>query len=107
MDSGVGGSAVGIDGIPESDDDNAFYDNEIGLNLVYTWDKNGNGVKGTTGYLGYSYLETPGNSSDAVDNDQDGITNEKRNSGPGIEIIGQENILNYVIANYDVEKFET
>jgi hypothetical protein len=107
MDSGVGGSGIGLDGIPESDDDNAFYDNEIGLNLVYTWDKNGNGVKGTTGYLGYSYLETPGNSSDAVDNDQDGITNEKRNSGPGIEIIGQENILNYVNANYDVEKFET
>ena len=31
MDSGVGGSAIGIDGIPESDDDNAFYDKEIGL----------------------------------------------------------------------------
>ncbi len=107
MDAGVGGSAVGLDGIPESDDDNAFYDNEIGLNLVYTWDKNGNGVKGPTGYLGYSYLETPGNAVDAADNDQDGIINEKRNSGPGIEIIGQEAILNYVNANYDVQKFET
>ena len=31
-------------GIPESDDDNAFFDKEAGLNLVYTWDKNGNGA---------------------------------------------------------------
>ncbi len=106
MDSGVGGSAIGIDGIPESDDDNAFYDIEAGLNLVYTWDKNGNGVRGPTGYLGYSYLETPGNSTDGIDNDQDGILEEKRNSGPGTEIIGQDEILNYITANYDVDKFE-
>lgn len=107
MDSGVGGSAIGLDGIPESDDDNAFYDKEIGLNLVYTWDKNGNGVKGPTGYLGYSYLETPGNALDLIDNDEDGILNERRDSGPGIEIIGQQEILNYVNANYNVTKFET
>ena len=107
MDSGVGGSGIGLDGIPESDDDNAFYDKEAGLNLVYTWDKNGNGVKGVTGYLGYSYLETPGNATDAIDNDEDGILNEKRNSGPGAEIIGQQEILNYINTNYDVAKFET
>ncbi len=107
MDSGVGGSAIGKDGIPESDDDNAFFDREAGLNLVYTWDKNGNGFVGPTGYLGYSYLETPGNSTDGIDNDQDGITDEKRNSGPGEEIIGQEAILNYVNSHYDIAKFET
>jgi len=106
MDSGVGGSAIGLDGIPESDDDNAFYDKEAGLNLVYTWDKNGNGVQGPTGYLGYSYLETPGNATDAIDNDEDGILDEKRNSGPGIEIMGQQEILNYVNANYNVTMFE-
>ena len=61
MDSGVGGSAIGLDGVPESDDDNAFWDREAGLNLVYTWDTNGNGFQGPTGYLGYSYMETPGN----------------------------------------------
>ncbi|HCY75838.1 MAG TPA: hypothetical protein DHV28_07935 [Ignavibacteriales bacterium] len=105
MDSGVGGSGIGIDGIPESDDDNAFFDREAGLNLVYTWDKNGNGFIGPTGYLGYSYLETPGNSVDGIDNDDDGITDEKRNSGPGQEIIGQEAILNYVNTHYDITKF--
>lgn len=105
MDSGVGGSAIGIDGIPESDDDNAFFDKEAGLNLVYTWDKNGNGYKGPTGYLGYSYLETPGNPFDFIDNDEDGITDETRDGGPGEEIIGQQAILNYVSANYDLNKF--
>lgn len=105
MDSGVGGSSIGKDGIPESDDDNAFFDKEAGLNLVYTWDKNGNGAKGPTGYLGYSYMETPGNPNDALDNDEDGIFDEKRDSGPGLEIIGQEAIRNYVNANYDVLKY--
>ncbi|MDP2365456.1 MAG: hypothetical protein Q8M94_17015, partial [Ignavibacteria bacterium] len=106
MDSGVGGSALGPNGIYESDDDNAFFDREAGLNLVYTWDNYGNGHIGPTGYLGYSYLETPGNAIDGVDNDQDGIWDEKRNSGPGQQIIGQEAILNYVNANYDLTKFE-
>ena len=40
--------------------------------------------KGPTGYLGYSYLETPGNPIDGVDNDEDGILDEKRDSGPGM-----------------------
>jgi hypothetical protein len=106
MDSGVGGSAVGRDGIPESDDDNAFFDREAGLNLVYTWDKNGNGARGPTGYLGYSYMETPGNPTDGSDNDQDGILNERRDSGPGDEIIGQQAIMNYITANYNLSLFE-
>jgi hypothetical protein len=106
MDSGVGGSGIGKDGIPESDDDNAFFDREAGLNLVYTWDKNGNGARGPTGYLGYSYMETPGNPTDLVDNDLDGITNERRDSGPGTQIIGQDAIMNYVSSNYDLYLFE-
>src|ERR1035437_3168025 len=106
MDSGVGGSGIGIDGIPESDDDNAYFDKSAGLNLVYTWDLYGHGVKGNTGYLGYAYLETPGNAFDGIDNDQDGITDESRDSGPGIKIVGQENILNYVNTHYDMAKFE-
>ncbi len=105
MDSGVGGSAIGRDGIPESDDDNAFFDKEAGLNLVYTWDKNGNGYKGSTGYLGYSYLETPGNPFDAIDNDDDGIIDERRDGGQGEVIIGQQAILNYASAKYDLNKF--
>ncbi len=111
FDSGVGGSALSCDGIAESDDDNAFYDNSSGLNLVYTWDKFGHGVDlssncATTGYLGYAYLETPGNSLDVLDNDDDGVLNELRDGGPGELIVGQEAIRAYVMANYNLPSFE-
>jgi hypothetical protein len=110
MDSGVGGSTVSCDQIPESDDDNAFWDKNAGLNLVYTWDTHGHGRDlsgpcGTTGYLGYAYLETPGNPFDGIDNDNDGITDERRDSGPGIQIVGQDAIRAYVYAHYDTTKF--
>lgn len=111
MDSGVGGSALSCDGIFESDDDNAFFDKSFGLNLVYTWDKHGHGVGlrtncAPTGYLGYAYLETPGNATDGIDNDDDGITDERRDSGPGQLIVGQEAILDYVRTHYNIGKFE-
>ncbi len=111
MDSGVGGSAYSCDGIAESDDDNAYFDRSLGLNLVYTWDKFGHGtaLSGNcipTGYLGYAYLETPGNSTDGLDNDNDGITDELRDNDAGTEIIGQDNIRAYVQARYNLSKFE-
>lgn len=106
MDSGVGGSGKGKDPYPESDDDNAYFTKEEGINLVYTWDFYGNGVKGPTGYLGYSYLETPGNQYDGLDNDKDGIRDEKRDSGPGTLITGQDNIRNYATANYAIADFQ-
>jgi hypothetical protein len=115
MDSGVGGPALSCDGIFESDDDNAFYTQTFDgqkINLVYTWDEGGHGrdlnsACGTTGYLGYAYLETPGNSTDGVDNDEDGVTDELRNGGPGQLIEGQQAIQSYVQANYDLQRFET
>jgi hypothetical protein len=111
MDSGVGGSAQGCDPLPESDDDNAFYDKSLGMNLVYTWDTYGHGVDlasscAPTGYLGYAYLETPGKDYDHIDNDDDGITDESRSSGPGQKITGQANIAAYVAAHYNLQKFE-
>ncbi len=111
MDSGVGGSAVSCDGVAESDDDNAFFDRSLGVNLVYTWDKGGHGVdlSGTcspTGYLGYAYLETPGNPFNGIDDDHDGITDERRDSGPGEQIVGQDAIRAYVVAHYDTALFQ-
>ena len=110
MDTGVGGPLFSCDGIYESDDDNAFFDKSSGLNLVYTWDNSGHGHDlrsncSPTGYLGYAYLETPGNPFDGIDNDNDGITDERRDSGPGQHIVGQQAILDYVVAHYDTTKF--
>ncbi len=110
MDSGVGGSAISCDGIAESDDDNAFFDKSSGLNLVYTWDRYGHGRDATsscanTGYVGYAYLETPGNEFNGIDDDGDGITDESRASGPGTRIDGQAAIREYVYAHYDTTKF--
>ncbi len=112
MDSGVGGSAFSCDGVAESDDDNAFFDRSTGLNLVYTWDKFGHGVDlksncATTGYLGYAYMETPGNSYNGLDDDGDGITDERRDSGPGQLVTGQDNIRAYVQSHYNLAKFES
>jgi len=112
MDSGVGGSALSCDGFFESDDDNAFYNDSLGLNLVYTWDNLGHGAAlgnrcYPAGYLGYAYLETPGKPLDDVDNDDDGITNEKRDAGPGELILGQGAIRAKMLAlRYDLTKFE-
>lgn len=115
MDSGVGGSSYSpCDNVYESDDDNAAFDRSTGLNLVYTWDTHGTGVDliskcDKTGYLGYAYLETPGKPYDGIDNDGDGIIDESRNSGPGIKIVGQENIMNYILSHpekYNVANFE-
>ncbi|MGE5498010.1 MAG: hypothetical protein ACM3Q2_08075 [Syntrophothermus sp.] len=105
MDSGVGGGSFSpFDHVYESDDDNAFYDTTGGRDLVYTWDYNGYGNFGKTGYLGYAYLETPGNPVDKHDNDDDGITDERRDGGPGEKIVGQGAILSYLVAHYDTLK---
>lgn len=111
MDSGVGGSQRSCDGVFESDDDNAFYNRDFGLNLVYTWDKGGHGVGLSsvcepTGYLGYAYLETPGNPFNGQDDDNDGLIDERRDGGVGQRIEGQSEIRAYVTANYDMAAFE-
>ncbi|MDO9694288.1 MAG: hypothetical protein Q7W56_06120 [Candidatus Latescibacteria bacterium] len=114
MDSGVGGSALSCDGIYESDDDNAYFDRTFDdqiLNLVYTWDRYGHGrdlssACARTGYLGYAFMETPGNALDLIDNDEDGFVDERRDGGPGALIVGQDAIAAHVAANYDLARFE-
>ncbi len=114
MDSGVGGSGLSCDGIYESDDDNAFFDRTFDdqiLNLVYTWDRYGHGRDLTsscarTGYLGYAFMETPGNPLDVIDNDEDGFVDERREGGPGVLITGQQAIADHMAANYDLARFE-
>ncbi|RMH78873.1 MAG: hypothetical protein D6681_19675 [Calditrichaeota bacterium] len=69
------------------DFDNGFYDTF--LDLTYIWDQTGIGTwGGPTGWIGYGYLESPGMGDDGIDNDEDGLTDENRDSGPGDFIFG-------------------
>lgn len=77
IDSKVGGH----------DFDNGFYDTF--LDLTYIWDQEGIGTwGGPTGWIGYGYLESPGMGNDGIDNDEDGLVDETRDSGPGQLIFG-------------------
>lgn len=97
----------GVGGTDDSGDDEGAYDTK--LDIAFAWDNDGvgsPGLWGPVGTAGYSFLESPGNSTDGKDNDEDGITDEERVSGAGQLIEGQANIANYVQANYDLAKFE-
>tara|TARA_R110002050_G_scaffold69269_1_gene149867 strand:+ start:3299 stop:6580 length:3282 start_codon:yes stop_codon:yes gene_type:complete len=97
----------GIGGTDDSGDDEGAYDTD--LDIAFAWDYDGigsPGLWGPVGTAGYSFLESPGNSTDNIDNDNDGIIDEKRDSGKGQLIEGKANIENYVQANYDLAKFE-
>lgn len=98
----------GVGGTDDSGDDEGAYDSK--LDIAFAWDNDGvgsPGLWGPVGTAGYSFLESPGNSTDGKDNDEDGITDEGRVSGAGQLIEGQANIASYVQANYDQEKFES
>lgn len=62
-DPGVGG--------PSSGGDDVWY--EQYLDLTYAWDHQGVGVPGgwKTGYYGYAYLESPGNATNGINDDDD------------------------------------
>lgn len=66
---------IGWDG----DDEIAFFDTEI--DMAYSWDIDGVGRSGlTTGIMGFAYLESPGLPFDNLDNDGDGLLDEKRDN---------------------------
>jgi hypothetical protein len=71
----------GVGGPDDSEDDNASF-NTV-LDLAYCWDDDGFGVpnRWVTGYYGYAYLESPGNSTNGIDDDEDGMIDESRDNG--------------------------
>ena len=74
VDMGVGH----LNGIGETDDIGYF--NKY-IDMAYCWDTDGVGVEGRkTGIMGLAFLETPGISYDNIDNDDDGIIDEKRDN---------------------------
>jgi len=64
----VVGTLAGGDG--DSGDDLGSFD--ASKSITYSWDSDGIGNKGQeVGYVGYAYLESPGNPFDGIDNDGD------------------------------------
>lgn len=76
-------NAIGGDG---ADDEVGFFDKQI--DMAYSWDVNGIGTAGLVpGTMGFAYLESPGLAFEGNDNDDDGLTDEKRDN-PATRIIG-------------------
>jgi len=83
---------IGVD-----DDELGYYNKEI--NLAYAWDHDGIGQGGIEpGACGAAYLESPGIPYDGVDNDNDGLLDEKRDNLAG-NLIGPQDGIN------DLSKF--
>jgi hypothetical protein len=87
----------------DSNDEIAAFDKI--RDLAYTWDINGIGRGGfPTGTSAYAFLESPGNSWDQEDNNDNGIVDEKRDNQPTKTVGPTESPNEYP---FDVEKFLT
>ncbi len=84
-------------------DDWANFDTE--LEMTFAWDDDGfslNDANIIPGYLGYKFLESPGVSTDGIDNDNDGLIDESWTDGidndgdwnPGTDDVGVDGIAN-------------
>ncbi|MBN1542319.1 hypothetical protein JW992_09255 [candidate division KSB1 bacterium] len=61
------------------DDEIGYFDTQI--DMAYSWDIDGIGQGGfRTGTMGFAYLESPGLGYDGIDNDKDGLINERRDN---------------------------
>jgi len=82
VDNAIGDNVAGAG----DDDELGFFDRKI--DLAYSWDIDGIGQGGyATGIMGFAYLESPGLAYDGIDNDEDGLIDEKRDNLAG-NIIG-------------------
>jgi hypothetical protein len=74
----------GVGGTDDSSDDTGDYDTY--LDIAWAWDGDGYGSPNRwhpVGVAGFAFLESPGIPYDGIDNDDDGLVDEKRDSGPG------------------------
>ncbi len=74
----------------EENDDLAEFISEGNIDITYSWDLDdiGSGGWSPVGYFGFAFLESPGVANDGIDNDEDGLIDESRDSGPGTLIFG-------------------
>ena len=94
-----GDADVGDDG--DQRDDDSFFDRENAI--VYQWDHDGHSnAKGgfKPAYFGWKFLESPGNPTDGIDNDFDGMVDESQFNGidddgdwdPDVDDLGTDGI---------------
>ncbi|RPH97050.1 MAG: hypothetical protein EHM72_14030, partial [Calditrichaeota bacterium] len=87
--------ALGDEHMP--DDDIGYFNKS--LDMVYVWDYDGIGVGGLRpGVFATAYLESPGLAYDLIDNDDDGLVDEKRDNQPGALVDPYHHIV-------DLDKF--
>ena len=95
LDNSIGG---------DGDDDLGYFNKDV--DMAYSWDINGIGAGGLpTGVMGFAYLESPGLGYDYVDNDNDGLTDEKRDNEP-VSFIGPTDGITDLAAFLDFYKLE-
>ncbi|MBN2093133.1 hypothetical protein JW964_26150, partial [candidate division KSB1 bacterium] len=93
VDNAIGDAIAGAG----DDDELGYFDTKI--DMAYSWDIDGIGQGGfRTGTMGFAYLESPGLSYDYRDNDEDGLTDEKRDNVAQNKIGPTEGITN--LANF-------
>ncbi|MBI3587067.1 MAG: hypothetical protein HY088_08065 [Ignavibacteriales bacterium] len=96
----------GIGGTEDSSDDRGLFDKE--LDIAWAFDGDGIGQPGNwspVGVAGYAFLESPGIATNGIDDDDDGIFDERRDNEAGIKITGKEAVLNYLNSRYTMSKF--
>ncbi|MBN2600736.1 MAG: hypothetical protein JXR87_01940 [Candidatus Marinimicrobia bacterium] len=96
VDNAIGDNVAGAG----DDDELGYFDRSI--DMAYSWDIDGIGQGGyRTGTMGFAYLESPGLGYDNKDNDEDGLTDEKRDNvavtkiGPSDGITDISKFLNF------------
>ncbi|HDP97666.1 MAG TPA: hypothetical protein ENN22_00575 [bacterium] len=75
VDNAIGDAIAGAG----DDDELGYFDTSI--DMAYSWDIDGIGQGGfPTGTMGFAYLESPGLGYDGIDNDGDGLIDERRDN---------------------------
>lgn len=96
VDNAIGDAIAGAG----DDDELGFFNTKS--DMAYSWDIDCIGQGGfPTGTMGFAYLESPGLAYDGIDNDEDGLIDEKRDNealmkiGPTDGISNLENFLEF------------
>lgn len=109
-DPAVGGNALSCDGLYETDDDNAYWERGARHNMAYAWDLFGHGVSlasqcASTGFSAWEFVQTPGDASNGIDDDLDGLVDERDDDGRGAPMPGQDLLRAWFEAATDTARF--